>query len=134
MILDADFNKLYKSAVGYAYQKRLTEFVKCGHVAAALMTDKGNIYTGIAITCAGQIGFCAEHSAIAEMLKNNESRISKIIAVNSKGIVPPCGRCREFIRMINSDNMSTEVMVSENNIVKLSDLLPYAWTLDSFDK
>ncbi len=88
----------------------------------------------IAITCAGQIGFCAEHSAIAEMLKHNESRIVKIVATNSNVAIPPCGRCREFIRMVNSDNMETEVMVSENEIVKLKELLPHPWSLDTFDK
>ena len=38
-----------------------------GSVGAALLTDKGNVYTGICIDIACGIGFCAEHSAIAEM-------------------------------------------------------------------
>lgn len=134
MYIDDDFNKLYEMAKGLAHKNRLNEFVKYGHVGAALMTDKGNIYTGVAITCACQIGFCAEHSAISEMLKHNESRIVKIVAANSNAVVPPCGRCREFIRMVNEENMETEVMISENEIVKLKELLPYAWNLDSFDK
>ncbi len=132
--MDKDFEILYKKAKELAHKKRLNAFVKYGHVGAALMTDKGNIYTGVAITCACQIGFCAEHSAISEMLKNNESRIVKIVAANSNTPVPACGRCREMIRMINEENMETEVMVSENEIVKIKDLLPYAWTLDTFDK
>lgn len=99
-----------------------------------MLTDKGNIYTGVAITCACNIGFCAEHSAIAEMLKHRESRIVKIVAVNSNSALPPCGRCRDFIRMVNEKNMEPEVMVENNKIVKLKDLLPYAWSLDSFDK
>lgn len=134
MKIDSDFEILYKKAKEIAHKNRITEFVKYGHVGAALMTDKGNIYTGVAITCAGQIGFCAEHSAIAEMLKHNENRIVKIVATNSNVPVPPCGRCREFIRMVNKDNMEAEVMVSESEVVKLKDLLPYAWTLDTFDK
>lgn len=132
--MDKDFQELYKRAKELAHKKRLNPFVKYGHVGAALMTDKGHIYTGVAITCACQIGFCAEHSAISEMLKNNESRIIKIVATNSNEPVPPCGRCREMIRMVNEENMATEVMVSESEIVKLKDLLPYAWSLDSFDK
>lgn len=132
--LNEDFRKLQTIAKDLAHKNRLNEFVKYGHVAAALMTDKGNIYSGIAITCACQIGFCAEHSAIAEMLKNGENRITKIVAMNSNAPVPPCGRCREFMRMVNPDNMEADVMVGENEIVKLKDLLPYAWSLDSFDK
>lgn len=134
MYLDDDFKKLYGEAKSLANKNRLNEFVKYGHVGAALMTDKGNIYTGVAVTCACQIGFCAEHSAIAEMLKHGENRIVKIVATNSNVPVPPCGRCREFIRMVNEENMEAKVMISESEIVKLNELLPYAWTLDSFDK
>ena len=132
--MDKDFEILYKRASEIAVKERLTDFVKYGHVGAALLTDKGNIYTGVAITCACNIGFCAEHSAIAEMLKNRESRIVKIVAANSNSALSPCGRCREFIRMINHKNMDTEVMIENNQIVKLKELLPHAWTLDTFDK
>lgn len=130
-----DFEKLVIEAKNIAHKNKLNDYVKYGHVGAAIMSENGNIYTGIAITCTCQIGFCAEHSAISEMLKNNENRIVKIVACNDNGvIIPPCGRCREFIRMINEDNMEAEVMVSEKEIVKLKDLLPHPWTLDSFKK
>ncbi len=130
--MDKDFEILYKKAKELAHKKRLNRYIKYGHVGAALMTEAGNIYTGVAIDCACQIGFCAEHSAISEMLKNNETRIIKIVAANSSVPVPPCGRCREMIRMVNEENMETEVMVGETEIVKIKDLLPCAWTLDSF--
>ncbi len=132
--MDNDFILLKEEARRLANKNRLNEFVKYGHVGAALMTDKGNIYTGVAITCACNIGFCAEHGAIHEMLKNNESRIVKIVASNANCVVPPCGRCREFIRMVNKDNLEALVMIGENEVVKLRELLPYAWTLDSFEK
>ena len=132
--MDKDFELLYKKASEIAKKERLNEFVKYGHVGAALLTDKGNIYTGVAITCACNIGFCAEHSAIAEMLKNRESRIVKIVAVNSNSAIPPCGRCREFIRMVNEENMDSDVMIENNQVIKLKDLLPHAWNLDSFGK
>ncbi len=69
--MDKDFEKLVIEARNIAHKTRLNDYVKYGHVGAAIMTDTGNIYTGVAITCTCQIGFCAEHSAIAEMLKNN---------------------------------------------------------------
>ena len=65
-----------------------------GSVAAALISSKGNIYTGICVSVRCGIGFCAEHSAIAEMLKQRECEISAIVAVNAKSILPPCGPCR----------------------------------------
>ena len=59
------------------------------------------------------------------MLKNKESEISKIVAYSGKGtIYAPCGSCREMIRMVNKNNLHTEVMVSQDKVVKLKDLLP----------
>jgi cytidine deaminase len=72
------------------------------------------------------MGFCAEHAAIAQMITNEESRIMKIVAVGRNGkILPPCGRCREFIYQINNENLEAEVLVAENKVVMLEELLPY---------
>ena len=71
------------------------------------------------------LGNCAEYAAIAEMLKNNESEIERIVAYSAKRkIYSPCGRCRELIRMINEKNLDTKVMVNENKIVTIKELLP----------
>jgi len=72
-------------------------------VGAALLTTKGNVYTGINIDVSCGIGFCAEHSAIAEMLKNRETQIEMIVTVNKEAIIPPCGRCRELIFQVNNE-------------------------------
>jgi cytidine deaminase len=83
-------------------------------------------YTGVCIDTPSSMGFCAEHSAIAQMIINEESRIAKIVAVGEKGkIYPPCGRCREFIYQINYENLEAEVLIAEHKIVKLKELLPY---------
>jgi cytidine deaminase len=51
-----------------------------------------------------------------------------MIAVGSDGsIMPPCGRCREFISQLHDDNLDAEVMVGRSVIVTLKDLLPYDW-------
>jgi hypothetical protein len=44
-----------------------------GGVAAAILTASGAVYTGICIDARCGMGFCAEHSAVAEMLKARES-------------------------------------------------------------
>lgn len=98
-----------------------------GSVAAALLSEKGNIYVGVCIDVCAGMGFCAEHSAIAAMITAGESKIKKIVAVGKNGIYPPCGRCREFINQIDDDNINTEVMVSSDKVIKLKDLLPYMW-------
>ena len=96
-------------------------------VGAALLTTKGNLYTGVNIDIACGIGFCAEHSAIAEMLKNRETQIEMIVAVNEEGILPPCGRCRELMFQINNDNIHTKVYLSKEKYVTLDELLPIRW-------
>ncbi|NOZ08997.1 MAG: cytidine deaminase [FCB group bacterium] len=95
-----------------------------GSCAAALRAGDGKIYTGICLDLACGIGFCAEHAAIADMLKERETRILTIVAVNSKGIVPPCGRCRELMFQVNPQNRDTQVILAEDRTVRLSDLLP----------
>ena len=102
-------------------------------VGAALLTDAGNVHVGVCIDTPSGTGFCAEHSAIAAMVTAGEFRIAKIVAVWKDGsgnpvILPPCGRCREFIRQIDEANLETEVILAPNNVVKLKDLLPHhAW-------
>lgn len=109
--------------------------MKHGFVASdcgcALVTVKGNIYLGVSIdTCSG-IGFCAEHSAIAAMITNGEYQIKKIVAVDEEGIVlPPCGRCREFMHQIHENNLNAEVIIKKNKVAKLKELLPYPWDED----
>jgi len=45
-----------------------------GDVGCAILTDKGNVYLGVSIDACSGMGFCAEHSAIASMITNGESR------------------------------------------------------------
>ena len=42
-------------------------------------------------------------------------------------IIPPCGRCREFIYQINNENINCEVMLKDK-IVTLDYLLPNRWS------
>ena len=75
----------------------------------------------------GRTNFCAEHAAVAEMLKHRETEIAKIVAVTEKKILPPCGRCRELMLLTNPANSKTQVIVSEDRTVKLANLLPHHW-------
>lgn len=100
-----------------------------GHVACALETVDGNIYTGIAVDLRCHSGFCAEIAAIAEMLKNRESKIKTIVAYNRHGnIIPPCGHCRETILQVNKENLNTRVIIRKNEVKTLSELMPELWS------
>jgi cytidine deaminase len=73
------------------------------------------------------IGFCAEHSAIAEMLKHREVEIAMIVAVNKSGVVPPCGRCRELMMQLTPKNSATRVVLPDGRTTTLGALLPDHW-------
>lgn len=100
-----------------------------GNVACALVTKDGNIYTGICIIVACGMGFCAEHAAIAEMLKARETEIQMIVSIKRDGkILPPCGRCREFMYQVDKRNINTKVIIDKNKTVLLKKLLPHVWS------
>jgi cytidine deaminase len=101
-----------------------------GNVAAALATTEGNRYLGVCIDTGSGTGFCAEHAAVAAMVTAREYRVARIVAVwrdetGRSYVLPPCGRCREFIRQIDEFNLNTEVLLDRNRSVRLRELLPY---------
>jgi cytidine deaminase len=99
-----------------------------GYVGCALITEAGNVHTGIVVNFQNGIGFCAEHSAVARMIENGESRIVRIAGATAKGTpLPPCGRCREMMAQTDPGNLDTEVLLPKGEIKKLRDLLPDTW-------
>ena len=111
------------------YPRKLSHDNSAGDVACALLTSEGNLFFGVCIDVGSGIGFCAEHSAIAAMITAGETSIAQIVAVWGEGVVlPPCGRCREFMYQIDSTNYeNTEVILGEDRVVKLKDLLPHPY-------
>lgn len=121
--------KLIKLAASVVKSKKMGENTS-GDVGCALLSDKGNFYTGVCIDTTCGMGFCAEHAAIAAMVTAREYKIKKIVAVwkdkkRNVHVLHPCGRCREFMRQIDKRNMETEVILGKDMVVKLKDLLPY---------
>ncbi|MBS3095905.1 cytidine deaminase [Candidatus Woesearchaeota archaeon] len=97
-------------------------------VGSALLTKGGEIFTGVSLDLWCGIGFCAEHSAISNMVSHsNETEIKTIVAFGDK-IMYPCGRCREMMELVDKRNRyNTEVIISKNKKVKLKELLPGEW-------
>jgi cytidine deaminase len=120
------FDELYQKAKSVVKPRKLSESAESGGVGAAILTKGGNVYTGVCIDTGSSMGFCAEHAAAAAMITAGENHVSRMVAVGWDGrIMPPCGRCREFISQLHDDNLNAEVMVSEGVIVTIRDLLPY---------
>jgi cytidine deaminase len=100
-----------------------------GDVASVLTTDRGSVYSGVCIDTGSGTGFCAEHAAIAAMVTAGDYRIARIVAVwnDESGrlhVLPPCGRCREFIRQVDPADLDTTVVLGRDESAVLRDLLP----------
>src|SRR5215216_4433894 len=100
-----DQQRLIATATSLARPFRPSADCHAGDVAAALVTAAGHVYTGICIDTASSLGFCAEHAAVAEMLKAGEAEVRMVVAVQSSGgILAPCGRCRELLWQVHPRN------------------------------
>ena len=121
-----DFETLYRAALEVLNPRRISENIEVGGVAAALVTDKGNIYRGVCIDTACSMGFCAEHAAVSAMVTAGESRVEAIVAVGwDKKVMSPCGRCRELLMQLG--NPETRVFLSPETAVTVREILPYYW-------
>ena len=126
--MTAEFERLYAAARAVVNPRVLSEYAEAGGVGAAIETQAGHIYTGVCIDTACSMGFCAEHAAAAAMLTAGENRSRRVIAVGADGqIMPPCGRCREFLTALADGNRQARVMVDEKTELPLGELLPWDW-------
>ncbi len=95
------------------------------HIAAALRTRQGKIYTAVHLEAhVGRVSICAESAALAKAVSEGETEFDTIVAVrHPRGheqnqeihIVSPCGVCRELltdyaenIKIIFSENGETK--------------------------
>ena len=124
------WHELYDAAKQKLNPRVLSPFVDAGGVAAAILTDQGNVYTGVCIdTCSG-LGMCAERNAIANMITNGEQRIVKLVCVMSDGSTgSPCGACREMLMQIDARSPEIEILTDIETLstVTLGTLVPDWW-------
>ena len=124
--MDLDPRALIATARQLAGEFRPSTDGVAGSVAAALRSASGRVYTGICVDTASSLGFCAEHAAVAELLKARESQIRLIVAVTASGqVVAPCGRCRELLWQLDRRNAQAGVVLALEQVVPLAELLPY---------
>ena len=119
---DADLIAIATALVG---EFRTSEDCVAGGVAAAIVSRSGRVYTGVCVDTQCGLGFCAEHAAVAEMLKARESEIALVGAVAANGqVAAPCGRCRELMWQLDPRNRDTLIIIGSAGRVTLADLLP----------
>ena len=133
MNLTAENKTLIEKAKQAIIASKPVNLIATGDVGAALITSKGNIFSGVCIGFSCGIDSCGEYQAIGSMISHGEKEIKTIVAVwydekNDKyKVIPPCGKCREMIWQACKKNKNTDVIISETNKVKLKELLPHAW-------
>ena len=98
MMSEIGFKELYERAKSKNNPRKISTFIEAGEVSAAILTEQGNVYTGVCIDTACSLGMCAERNAIANMITNGESKITKLVCCFSDGrLGSPCGACREYL-------------------------------------
>ncbi len=100
-------------------------------VGCVLVAENGMAYDGVCIHLACGLGFCAEAAAMANMVKDGQTRIMAIVAVTSSAILSPCGRCREMMVQIDDRNFAADVILDASTRVKIKELLPMHWLRSS---
>lgn len=104
-------------------------------VGASVLTSSGKIYSGCNVENASYPeGWCAETSAIAQMVTAGENEIVEILVVAQKqSRSTPCGGCRQ--RLAEFATPDTQVHLCDNNgiveTVALGALLPAGFKLDA---
>ena len=129
--METIWKELYDAAKAVQQERRISEYVTCGEVAAAILSKSGKIYTGVCIDTCSTLGICAERNAIFNMITKGEQQIDKVIAIMPDGSTgAPCGACRELmVQLMPGSYQDIEIMVdyATGRTVKLGEITPEWW-------
>ena len=125
------WEEMYRAARSVQNERRISDYVEAGCVAAAVRSAGGTIYTGVCIDTCSTLGICAERNAIFNMITNGEHEIEKVLAVMPDGRTgAPCGACRELMVQLMPDSyQGIEIMLDyeSGKTVLLGQLTPQWW-------
>ncbi len=99
-------------------------------VAAAVRTKSGRVYTGVNIENASYgLTICAERVAVFKAVSEGDRDIEAVaVYTDTEEPTPPCGACRQVIAEFNPDALIVMASRKKTVVVRLSELLPYAFT------
>ncbi len=130
-MMDKIWTEMYEAAKAVLNERRISEYVTCGEVSAAVLSKSGKIYTGVCIDTCSTLGICAERNAIFNMITNGEQEIDKVLCILPDGSNgAPCGACRELmVQIMPGKYHDVEIMLdyTSGRIVKLGDITPEWW-------
>ncbi len=126
-----EWNRLYDAAMAVQNERRISDYVTCGEVSAAILSKSGRIYTGVCIDTCSTLGICAERNAIFNMITNGEQEIRKVVSILPDGSSgAPCGACRELmVQLMPEKYKNIEIMMDykQERILTLGELTPEWW-------
>ena len=125
------WTEMYKAAKAVQNGRKVSDYVDCGGVSAAVLSKAGNIYTGVCVDTCSTLGICAERNAIFNMLTNGDDEIDKVLCIMPNGKSgAPCGACRELmVQLMAGKYKDIEILLDyeKERIVKLGDITPEWW-------
>ena len=125
------WDRLYAAAIAVRNERRISDYITCGEVSAAVLSRSGKIYTGVCIDTCSTLGICAERNAIFKMITNGEQEIDKVIAILPDGSSgAPCGACRELmVQLMPGKYQGIQIMIDykQERIMTLGELTPEWW-------
>ena len=126
------WDRMYEAAAAVRNERKISDYVTCGEVSAAILSGSGKIYTGVCIDTCSTLGICAERNAIFNMITNGEQEIKKVVAILPDGSSgAPCGACRELmVQLMPEKYKGTEIMMDykQERIMTLGELTPEWWS------
>lgn len=125
------WDRMYEAASAVRNERRISEYVTCGEVAAAVLSSSGKIYTGVCIDTCSTLGICAERNAIFNMVTNGEQEILKVLAILPDGSSgAPCGACRELmVQLMPKEYKKIEILMDykQERVITLGEITPEWW-------
>ncbi len=129
--MDKIWTEMYDAAKAVLNDRRISEYVTCGEVSAAVLSKSGKIYTGVCIDTCSTLGICAERNAIFNMITNGEQEIDKVLCILPDGSNgAPCGACRELmVQLMPGKYHNIEIMLdySTGRTITLGEITPEWW-------
>ena len=129
--MDTIWTKMYDAAMAVLNDRKISDYVSAGCVAAAILSESGRIYTGVCVDTCSALGICAERNALFNMITNGEDRFSKVLAIMEDcSCGAPCGACRELmVQLMPGQFQSVEIMMDyqTGKITTLGELTPQLW-------
>ena len=129
--MDKIWQEMYDAAAAVRRERKVSDYVTCGEVSAAIRSRSGKIYTGVCVDTCSTLGICAERNAIFNMITHGEQEIDRVLCILPDGSTgAPCGACRELmVQLMPGRYKDIEIMLDyvSGRTATLGELTPEWW-------